>query len=90
MKGTLAFIALGLALSATAAPRNPAPAVLTHQDVIQGLGERFPNAQNVSKSQNFRVYRFVKDGVTYIQINRLDGSVLTAVAMAGRRALYCP
>src|SRR5690625_7661758 len=50
--------------------------------VIRGLGDSFPNSEDLSLSSDYSVYRFSKDGVTYLQINRVDGEVLKAFATA--------
>lgn len=50
--------------------------------VIRGLGDSFPNSEDLSLSSDYSVYRFSKDGVTYLQINRVDGEVLKAFAFA--------
>lgn len=48
--------------------------------VIEGLGERVPaNAKNVSLSPRFKVYKFERQGVTYVQINSAQDEVLTAM-----------
>lgn len=49
-------------------------------DVIEGLGESVPaNAKNVSLSPRFKVYKFERHGVTYVQINSVQDEVLTAM-----------
>lgn len=58
--------------------------------LIRGLGQEFPATENVSMSQDFSVYKFKKDGVIYIQINRHDGTVLTAIAFADGKASTLP
>jgi hypothetical protein len=90
MKSALVPLILGVSLAASAAPRNTPPVLLGQQDLIQGLGEEFPAARDLSRSENFHVYRFLKDGIAYVQINRLDGTVLTAVALAGQASFFLP
>lgn len=91
MKLKLILLTLVVSFGATATAFASTPRVmLSQQDVIHGLGEHFPVAKDVSRSQNFHVYVFKKDGISYVQINRLDGSVLTAVALAGSASFVLP
>ena len=55
-----------------------------------GLGSAWPNTPDVSLSPNYHVYRFIKDGVTYIQVNDLHGTPRTAVAVAHGVVLPLP
>src|SRR5690625_7436152 len=50
--------------------------------VIRGLGDSFPNSEDLSLSSDYSVYRFSMDGVTYLQVNRVDGELLKAFAFA--------
>ncbi|MET3652497.1 hypothetical protein [Dyella japonica] len=45
-----------------------------------GLGSAWPNAQDVSRSSNWHVYVFVRDGVKYVQVNDAAGNVRGGVA----------
>jgi hypothetical protein len=91
MKPRLIFLTLVISFGSTITAFASTPQVLlSQQDVIHGLGEHFPIAKDVSKSQNFHVYVFHKDGVSYVQINQLDGSVLTAIALAGSASFALP
>lgn len=56
--------------------------VVAAQDAVSatGLGQAWPNAPDVSRSAHYHVYRFERDGMTYIQVNDLQGKVLGAVA----------
>lgn len=45
-----------------------------------GLGEKWPNATDVSVSPNWHVYAFDKNGTRYIQINDGSGTVRAAIA----------
>lgn len=56
--------------------------VVAAQDAMpaNGLGQSWPNAPDVSSSAHYHVYRFERDGMTYIQVNDLQGKVLGAVA----------
>jgi hypothetical protein len=89
LASSLLFALLSVATAGAAAHQAP-PVVLCQQDVIRGDGEKIAAAKDVSKSQNFHVYVFKKDGITYVQINRLNGSVLTAVALAGSASFILP
>ncbi|MDA8449218.1 hypothetical protein M4R23_07315 [Acidovorax sp. GBBC 3332] len=72
---TAMLAAVTTTAAATAAEPTP-PA----GQVIQGLGERIPaGAKNISLSPQFKVYKFERDGVTYVQINSLQDEVLTAL-----------
>lgn len=45
----------------------------------QGLGESHPSARNLSLDPSWRVYGFQRDGMTYYQINDIEGNVLAIV-----------
>ena len=45
-----------------------------------GFGQSWPQAKNVSAAPGWRVYVFVQDGVKYIQVNDLVGTVRVTVA----------
>jgi hypothetical protein len=72
---------LGVALSTSA---------LAYQAVSTGLGQSWPNAADVSASSHFHVYVFVRDGIRYIQVNDLSGTVRGAVAVADHEVLVLP
>ena len=55
-----------------------------------GLGQAWPNATDVSASPHYHVYVFVRDGIHYVQINDLNGTVLAAVAVADNVVLVLP
>lgn len=44
-----------------------------------GLAERNPAAPNVSQHPDWRVYRFERDGIQYLQVNHPSGEVELAV-----------
>jgi hypothetical protein len=76
------FFLRGLMLSAAVAGMHAIAAepVPPSGHVIEGLGERVPaNTTNVSLSPRFKVYKFERDGVTYVQINSAQDDVLTAM-----------
>lgn len=60
------------------------------EKVIHGLGERQPAARDVSLSKDFHVYKFTKDGIEYIQVNSLEGEVITVVGRAGSKTFTLP
>ena len=55
-----------------------------------GLGQSWPNATDVSASPHWHVYLFQRDGVRYVQINDLNGTVRAAVANAAGSFLTLP
>ncbi|MGC1550667.1 MAG: hypothetical protein WA777_19270 [Rhodanobacter sp.] len=73
------MVALGLSLSVSA---SEPPSI--------GLGQAWPNAQDVSRSSQFHVYVFVRDGVRYIQVNDLGGNIRVAFATANGQFLVLP
>lgn len=63
---------------------------LAYQPPSTGLGQTWPNAADVSVSPHYHVYVFARDGVSYIQVNGLNGTVLGAVAVGGQEVLVLP
>lgn len=55
-----------------------------------GLGQSWPNAADVSADPHFHVYVFAQGGVTYIQVNDLNGNVLGSVGTAGGQFITLP
>lgn len=55
-----------------------------------GLGEAWPNATDVSASPHFHVYLFNRDGIRFIQVNDLGGTVRGAIATANGTVLVLP
>lgn len=55
-----------------------------------GLGQSWPNATDVSASPHWHVYLFQRDGVRYVQINDLNGTVRAAIGTAGGSFLTLP
>ncbi|WP_307734430.1 hypothetical protein [Xanthomonas albilineans] len=47
--------------------------------VTAGLGESAPKAPNLALDPAWRIYEFKRDGVSYLQINDLTGTVRAAV-----------
>jgi hypothetical protein len=63
---------------------------LAYQAPSTGLGQAWPNATDVSVSSHYHVYVFVRDGIRYIQVNDLSGTVRGAVAIADNEVLVLP
>ncbi|MFC5739953.1 hypothetical protein [Dyella tabacisoli] len=74
------LLAIGLSVSAVAAQSPQA----------SGLGQSWPNARDVSASPNWHVYVFERDGVRYVQVNDLNGTVRGAFATAQGQYLVLP
>jgi hypothetical protein len=55
-----------------------------------GLGQAWPNAEDVSASPNWHVYVFVLNGIKYVQVNDLNGNVLGAIGTAGGEFITLP
>lgn len=55
-----------------------------------GLGQAWPDTTDVSVSPHYHVYVFVRDGIRYVQINDLGGTVLAAAAIADNVVLVLP
>jgi hypothetical protein len=73
------LVVMGLSASAFAA-----------QPLSTGLGQAWPNAQDVSASPHWHVYVFSTNGVQYVQINDLNGNVRGAFAAANGQFLVLP
>lgn len=73
------LIAMGIAGTAvSAAPLN------------EGLGQAWPNAQDVSANGHWHVYVFANNGIHYIQVNDTSGNVRVAFGTAGGQFLVLP
>ncbi|WP_284322576.1 hypothetical protein [Dyella acidisoli] len=78
-----AFAALtALCVTSIASAQTSTPAT--------GLGQAWPNAADVSASPNYHVYVFVLNGIKYIQINDLNGTVHAAVGTANGTSIVLP
>ncbi|MEI7037882.1 hypothetical protein WAT24_14020 [Fulvimonas yonginensis] len=55
-----------------------------------GLGQAWPNAQDVSSSPHWHVYVFTQGGIRYVQVNDLNGHVRGAFATANGQFLVLP
>ena len=80
-KATLAGLA-ALCVTSTAFAQTAAPAT--------GLGQAWPNAADVSANPNWHVYVFVLNGIRYIQVNDLNGTVHAAVGTANGTSIVLP
>ncbi|WP_205744397.1 hypothetical protein [Dyella sp. M7H15-1] len=63
---------------------------LAFQAPSTGLGQAWPNAIDVSASPHYHVYVFVRDGIRYVQVNDLNGTVRAAVAIGDHEVLVLP
>jgi hypothetical protein len=80
-KATLTSL-FALCASSTAFAQTATPAT--------GLGQAWPNAADLSANPNWHVYVFMLNGVKYVQVNDLNGTVHAAVAMANGGASVLP
>jgi hypothetical protein len=80
-KASLAIlVAFGLTASAFAQTSTPST----------GLGQSWPNATDLSASPNWHVYVFFLNGIKYIQVNDLNGTVHAAVGAANGSTVVLP
>jgi hypothetical protein len=77
LAGLVALFASSVGFAQTATPAT-------------GLGQAWPNASDVSANPNWHVYVFVLNGVKYIQVNDLNGTVHAAVGVANGAATVLP
>jgi len=71
------LVVMGLSASAVAATST-------------GLGQAWPNAQDVSASTHWHVYAFANNGVQYLQVNDLYGNVRVAFANVNGQFMVLP
>jgi len=74
------LVVMGLTSAAFAQTATPA----------SGLGQSWPNAADLSAAPNWHVYVFVLNGIEYVQVNDLNGTVHAAVATAGGMTIVLP
>ncbi len=55
-----------------------------------GLGQSWPNTQDVSTSPNYHVFVFMLAGVRYIQVNDFYGNILGSVGTANGQYITLP
>jgi len=88
---TYGFKALAaIALLAGMAVCGPAMAANQNGPTQNGLGQSWPNAQDVSSSPRWHVYVFERNGIRYVQINDLNGNVRAAFAAQSGSFLVLP
>jgi hypothetical protein len=75
-----ALMALGIANGASAQTAS----------VSAGLGQAWPNTADVSASPNWHVYVFQLNGIEYVQVNDLNGTVHAAIGTAGGTTFVLP
>ncbi|MBB4126211.1 hypothetical protein GGR77_001501 [Xanthomonas translucens] len=67
-----------LLLAACASTVSAASKTTNSADLIPGLGERVPaGAKDISLSPKFKVYKFEKSGLQFVQVNSLQDEVLS-------------
>ncbi|GLQ99002.1 hypothetical protein [Dyella mobilis] len=74
------FVALGLTSTVFAQTSTPAT----------GLGQAWPNAADVSANPHWHVYVFYLNGVEYVQVNDLNGTVHAAIGTASGTTIVLP
>jgi hypothetical protein len=82
IKRAVLAVTLSVVFSSAAWSAAPSPST--------GLGQAWPNATDVSTSPHFHAYLFTRDGIEYVQINDLHGSVRAAFAVAPGTVLMLP
>jgi hypothetical protein len=55
-----------------------------------GLGQSWPNTNDVSASPHYHVYLFARDGIRYIQVNDSSGKVRAVFATANQVIFVLP
>jgi hypothetical protein len=55
-----------------------------------GLGASAPSTANMSQNPQYQAFRWVLNGVEYVQVNDLSGNVQFAVAAGGGEVLVLP
>jgi threonine/homoserine efflux transporter RhtA len=73
-------VALGLTSTAFAQTSTPAT----------GLGQAWPNTADVSANPNWHVYVFILNGIKYVQVNDLNGTVHAAVGTTSGAIIVLP
>ena len=73
------LVVMGLSVTALAA-----------QPLSTGLGQAWPNAQDVSASTQWHVYVFSNGGIQFVQVNDLAGNVRAAVGAVNGQFLVLP
>jgi hypothetical protein len=73
------LVVMGLSVTALAA-----------QPLSTGLGQAWPNTQDVSASSQWHVYVFTNGGIQFVQVNDLAGNVRAAVGAVNGQFLVLP
>lgn len=55
-----------------------------------GLGQQWPNAADLSADPGWHVYVFILDGIEYVQVNDLNGTVHAAISTDGNTTIVLP
>jgi hypothetical protein len=82
MKMSRAVLTVGLVLGLSGAAWAGSPAT--------GLGQKWPNAADLSRSPHYHVYTFLQNGVRFIQVNGSDGTILGAIGTGGGEYIVLP
>lgn len=82
MKMSRAVLSVGLAFGVCGAAWAGAPAT--------GLGQKWPNTTDLSRSPHYHVYTFLQNGVRFIQVNGSDGTILGAIGTGGGEFIVLP
>lgn len=59
-------------------------------DDWRGLGASWPSAVDTSRNANFHAYRWLRNGVSYVQVNDRNGEPLVAIAAGGGGVIVLP
>ena len=73
---------VALGLTSTVFAQTSAPAT--------GLGQAWPNAADVSANPHWHVYVFVLNGIEYVQVNDLNGTVHAAIGTVAGTTIVLP
>jgi hypothetical protein len=73
------LVVMGLSVTALAA-----------QPLSTGLGQAWPNTQDVSASSQWHVYVFTNGGIQFVQVNDLAGNVRAAVGAVNGQFMVLP
>jgi len=55
-----------------------------------GLGSNWPSASDVSRSSGFHAYRWIRNGVSFVQVNDASGVPQMAIAAGGGTIIVLP
>jgi hypothetical protein len=80
----------GVILAAMIACAGIGAANAQTSSVSAGLGQAWPNVADVSANPNWHVYVFVLNGIEYVQVNDLNGTVHAAIGTASGTTFVLP